>query len=394
MQAIMDDKTRILAAAETPLHLLNLIALLSGEYEKMRKASVTLAIYNNFGAGEVLANRLRATGLFEHVCIIQPYYREYQQYRAALVSLVHAMSPSLHWKTFKPYLDSIPNEEYQYLLGGVATVFLMDLKRMFVPYGETVFYEEGEGSYLGNFVKSAASNDKEILRESKSRGRGILGELLSMLSRGRLTFNARALYLYRPELVDSDVYQDSVELRSIPRISESAARNVRAVFGDAARDSTPIHWIFLGNPDTDLPPVDMARVRSHLTLIGGRCDEITYRPHPRSVINSSKGFPPSVRIDPGNTMWEVSCADGSVTENSVLFGYGSTAQSNPKKMFGLEPYIVSLHRLLSDSINKRYAEETFKNLKGLYVNKNKVVAPDSTDDLEEIVDRLLSECTC
>ena len=93
-------------------------------------------------------------------------------------------------------------------------------------------------------------------------------------------------------------------------------------------------------------------------------------------------------------MWEVSCADGSVTENSVLFGYGSTAQSNPKKMFGLEPYIVSLHRLLSDSINKRYAEETFKNLKGLYVNKNKVVAPDSTDDLEEIVDRLLSECTC
>lgn len=389
---MMVDKAWILAAAETPLQLLNLIALLSGKGEEQQKASVVLAIYNNFGADEALANRLQATGLFEHICIIQPYYRDYQQYRAALVSLIHAIAPSLHWKRFKTYLNSIPNKEYRYLLGGVATVFLMDLKRMFVPYGETIFYEEGEGSYLGNFVKSAASNDKEILRESKSTGRGVLGELLSKLSRGRLTFNVRALYLYRPELVKTDVYQNSVKLRPLPRISESAAKRIRTVFGDTVQDSAPIRWIFLGNPDMDLPPADRARVKSHLILIGNRCDDILYRPHPRSVLSSSEGLPSSVRIDQGKTMWEISCADGSVTANSVLFGYGSTAQSNPKKMFGIEPYVVSLHRLLSESINKRYAEESFKNLKGLYINKDKVIAPDSTDDLEEIVDRFLSEC--
>ena len=87
-------------------------------------------------------------------------------------------------------------------------------------------------------------------------------------------------------------------------------------------------------------------------------------------------------------MWEIACADGLITEDSVLFGYGSTAQTNPKKMFDLEPYVVSLHKLISRNINTQYAEIAMANLKRIYSCPEKVIAPNNMNELLGVIEEL------
>lgn len=378
----------VLAAAETPLQLMNLMALLLDEESRFFRKKVNLAIYKGFPIPEELLEGIKSTELFNRITVIEPYYRQYQQYKAAAVSLRRAVDANGHWKKFGKYLTSIPVEQYSCLVGGVATVFLMDLKQRFVPDGETYFYEEGEGSYLGNFVKSAASNDRDILVSSKSRGRRVLGTALSMLSHGSLSYSARALYLYRPELVEEGIYQSSIELRQISAINKVKAKVISSAFDYNESHPSEIRWAFLGNPDTDLSKDDQKRVRDQLVAVGNACQRILYRPHPRSAVQASEGLPESIYTDKSLPMWEIACAEGLIAGSSVLFGYGSTAQSNPKKMFDLEPYVVSLHRLISRNINTQYAEIAIANLKRIYSCPEKVIAPNNMNELLDVIEEL------
>lgn len=378
----------VLAAAETPLQLMNLMALLLDEESQFFGKKVNLAIYKGFPISEELLEGIKSTELFNLITVIEPYYRQYQQYKAAAVSLRRAVDASGHWKKFGKYLTSIPVEHYSCLIGGVATVFLMDLKQRFVPDGETYFYEEGEGSYLGNFVKSAASNDRDVLVSSKSMGRRVLGSALSMLSHGTLSYSAHALYLYRPELVEGGIYRSSIELRRISAINKSKAKIISSAFNFNDSQSSEIRWAFLGNPDTDLSKDDQKRVRDQLVAVGNTCQHILYRPHPRSAVQASEGLPDSIYTDKSLPMWEIACADGLITEDSVLFGYGSTAQTNPKKMFDLEPYVVSLHKLISRNINTQYAEIAMANLKRIYSCPEKVIAPNNMNELLGVIEEL------
>lgn len=380
----------MLAAAETPLQLLNLLSVLYDCRDNL--PMVNLAVYKAFDCSNEIISAIKSTGLLNDVFLISPYYQDFQQYRAAVVSLEHALSPKRHWDKFGSALSMIPNISYSILMGGVATVYLMDLKQKFVPRGYTILYEEGEGSYLGNSVKSAAMNDRELLVRSKTIARGILGSSLSLLSRGRLSLNAKELRVYRPDLIEQGVYRRCLSVRKITPITGEKKRLLARVFNNECTSSIrPRCWIYLGNPDVDLPEEDVAATKRHLAVIGNACSELIYRPHPRTQNKSLEGLPQSVRIDEGTKSWEVACANGQITDDTVLFGYGSTALSNPKKMFDLEPFVVSLHRMLSENINKIYSEKAFMSLKSIYTVPEKVCAPETIEELEGVLEMLPSQ---
>ena len=360
------------------------MSLLYDLKETQTSIEVNLVIYRGFQISESLLSELKKANLFRNITLIDPYYRDYQQYKAAFVSLEHAISPKRHWIRFGRYLSEIPKEQYDILLAGVATVFLMDLKIRFVTEGCTIFYEEGEGSYLGNFVKSAASNDSEILIRSKTKLRGLLGKALSLASGGKMTFDAREIYLYRPELVSYNTYRKDIRIRRIDPITGDKAHAITVIFRRDQPYSRTTNWIFLGNPDLDLSEKDRTLVRKHLFDISRASNSLSYRPHPRSVIQEARELPKGVELDKGDIMWEVKCADGEISDKTVLFGYGSTAQSNPKRMFNIEPYIVSLHLLLSDNINRHYAEEMVSNLKKVY-SSDKIFVPKNDKELNSIL---------
>lgn len=383
----MDRKDQVLAAAETPLQLLNLLSVLYDCRESL--PVVNLAIYNAFDCSDETISAIKSTGLLNDVFLISPYYQDFQQYRAAAVSLEHALSPKRHWNKYGRALSIIPNAPYSVLMGGVATVYLMDLKQKFVPRGYTILYEEGEGSYLGNTVKSAAMNDRELLMRSKTKARGVLGASLSLLSRGRLSLNARELRVYRPDLIEQGVYKSCLSVRQITPITGEKKRLLASVFDNGCVSSIrPKCWIYLGNPDIDLSDKDISETKRHLMAIGNACSELIYRPHPRTQNKSIEGLPKSVIIDTGTKSWEVACANGQITDDTVLFGYGSTALSNPKKMFDLEPFVVSLHRLLSENINETYSEKVYRSLKSIYRVPEKVCAPETIKELEGVLHML------
>ena len=81
----------VLAAAETPLQLMNLMALLLDEENRFFRKKVNLAIYKGFPISKELLEGIESTELFNRITVIEPYYRQYQQYKAATVSLRRAM---------------------------------------------------------------------------------------------------------------------------------------------------------------------------------------------------------------------------------------------------------------------------------------------------------------
>ena len=378
----------VLAVAETPLHLFNLCALLDTPGFISEFATPDLAIVREFPLDESLLNRLRVCGAFRSVTVVEHYYLGLMQLKAIPVTLQRMLDWGAHQRRFGSYLDPVPEARYDCILAGCATVYLMDFHRRFCPEGPTYFYEEGEGSYLGNFVKSVAMDDSEILVSGKTPMRSAFGHLLRLVGGRRALVNARALYLYRPELVESGVYRDGFELRHIAPLSRGTASLASSVFPSAGCDVVePYGWVYLGNPDGDLSDADLARVDELSEMIAKCCHPVCFRPHPRSTKQKVPSGMPNVSLDSRGS-WESSCLSGLVTNESVLFGYGSTAQANPKRMFDLEPTVVCLHRLLSKNINTDYAEKTLEGLVRLYRDKSKVYAPCSLEELSQLLDSL------
>lgn len=384
----MNEMGSALAIAETPLHLFNLCALSDTPGFASKFSFIDLLVVKQFNPGDSLLNKLRSCGAFRNVVTTEDYYRNFGQYKAIPVTLQRTLAWNRHQQRFGSFLDCIPESQYECIIAGCATVYLMDIHLRFCPNGYTYFYEEGEGSYLGNFVKSVAMDDSEILVSGKTPMRSAFGHLLRLLGGRRALVNARALYLYRPELVEPGVYRDGFELRRIAPLSRRAASLASSVFSDAGCDGVESYgWVYLGNPDGDLSDLDLARVDELSEMIAKSCHPVCFRPHPRSKRQKVPSSMPNVSLDTRGS-WESSCLSGFVTNESVLFGYGSTAQANPKRMFDLEPSVVCLHRLLSKNINTDYAERTFEGLVRLYRDKSKVYAPSSLEELSQLLDSL------
>lgn len=367
---------RALALAETPLHIFNLVALAETKESPANKASIDLIVLRQFSLGEGLIASLRESGLFSSVTVIEPYYSFKNKSGVMCATLKGVLAPAGHRQTCCPKSLSTLDSDYQYLFAGCATVYAMDMKTWFVPDGETVFFEEGEGSYLGNFVKSAACFDREILKRSKSASRWFSSTLLNVVSAGKLRFNARQLFVYKPEYVGLGVYKEGLNLRPItsPNLDSSIARDL---FDAPARLQT--NWIYLGSPDVDRDSNEQLQSLSLLRQIARCGHEVIYRKHPRSQ-GDGGALTGNVLLDDSRYLWEALCLRGAINDATVIFGFGSTAQINPVRMFGIHPKLVFLHRFMSDGIDKQYAERTYRQAISMY-GEEKIFAPESEAEL-------------
>ena len=383
----MDDCCmNTIAVCETPLHLLNVIALLQSFEAERKSSTVDLIVINQFELKGDVRERIESSGLFNSVNVVTPYYSRQSKIGTLLNSMKKGLMTKSYFQAVEKYYRGVPHKTYDCLLAGCATAYAMDVKIQFCPQGKTAFFEEGEGSYLGNFVKSAACFDREILRCSKSPTRSFATTLVDLLSRHKLRFNPDSLYLYRPELVDGGIYRPVIELRQISPLSAEPAAVVRRIFGDLA-DTVEAKWVFLGNPDCDVTESEFKRIQAIVTCVASHCADLLYRPHPRSR-RLPESVAAAVSQDRSESMWEIRCLNGGVDDDTVLFGFGSTAQINPVRMFGLKPTLVFLHNFLNDGIDRTCAERCYSEAKALYGEGDKVFAPASMRELESLLRRL------
>lgn len=384
---------KCIAVVETPLHLFNLMVLLQSRsfVNKWADSSilVDLVIIQQFEIDESLNESLSNTGLFNKVIIVKPWY-EMSKWRPALATLHRCIFKSGHANAVRAHLaNNIDSSDYSLLIAGCASIYAMDIKKAVASDAFTVFYEEGEGSYLGNFVKSTATYDREILIRSKSRVRKILSSALYVMDGFNLIFKARQLWLYRPDLVHEGLYRKNISLCRLELPSgqdRDLITNALAV--GAYNCSNYNKWIFLGNPDVDLSDSDKNTVRNLILDIANLIPSpMQVRLHPRSSGNYFFDND-NIEIDNSHELWEVKCLNGSIDGESVLFGFGSTAQINPSRMFGFEPYLVFLHRLLGPSIDRDYSEKCYLNTKVKYDNPEKVFCPTSISELKESISKI------
>lgn len=152
-------------------------------------------------------------------------------------------------------------------------------------------------------------------------------------------------------------------------------------------DTVEAKWVFLGNPDCDVTESEFKRIQAIVTCVASHCADLLYRPHPRSR-KLPESVAAAVSQDRSESMWEIRCLNGGVDDDTVLFGFGSTAQINPVRMFGLKPTLVFLHNFLNDGIDRTCAERCYSEAKALYGEGDKVFAPASMRELESLLRRL------
>lgn len=383
MKPAGDLPPRALALAETPLHIFNIMALVKTGNSPAQNVAIDLVIMRQFSLEEGFVSTLRSSGMFESVTVVDPYYSFNGKATVALMTLQAIVGPSVHFRKYRPESLKRFEPDYSYLFAGCASIYAMDMKNWFVPHGQTIFFEEGEGSYLGNFVKSAACFDREILRRSKSLSRWVSSTMLNVVSFGRLRFNAKCLFVYRPDCVEKGVYRQNIDIRPLTPLASEVA-NVAGLFDAPCK--LKADWIFLGSPDVDRNSAEKSQSRYLLTRIAKSRHGIVYRKHPRSC-DDDDDLPDNIYIEDSHCLWEALCLHGVINDNSILFGFGSTAQINPARMFGLRPILVFLHHFLSDGIDRHCAERTYRQAL-LMCGADRVYAPKTEEELDCLVIQL------
>lgn len=162
----------------------------------------------------------------------------------------------------------------------------------------------------------------------------------------------------------------------------------------SAYDSIKANLIFLGTPLHTLENVlskklDSDQSREFQVVASYTRDRMidllwefkgVYKAHPLE-----NDVPPEIPRFNSNGPWELQLK--TLPDNATLISYFSTALITPKLLYGKEPRLIFLFRLISD-FEFFMAEEVVLNLRKVYSDPSRVCLPESWDELE----KLLKKC--
>jgi hypothetical protein len=109
-----------------------------------------------------------------------------------------------------------------------------------------------------------------------------------------------------------------------------------------------------------------------------------YRQHPIENIDEDYNKN-NCRFDIYRNMWEIECQN-TITNNHVLVSFFSTASFTPKMLYGKEPYVILLYKMLG--VEFFNADELVSGLQSLYSNPKKVILVENLDELYSIIEKL------
>ena len=382
-----------LVVVETPLQLFNATVFIAANRSSLGIESATLVIYETDRFPDRMLTQARESKQYSNIIYINKYRDNTEQFGAARATILRALSFRKSVERIKEKL-SLPSNRYDILIGGSANLVLMDFKLAYVPNGPTYFVEEGEGTYIGNFIKSAATYEGEMLTAPRTRSRRALSYALFLLSGKRLKFDTKGIYVYEPELVEKGVYSDSIEINSLLNGSKLIDLPAAQAFAEKNQkfDDQETRCVYLGLPYGDIDHSEIATIEATSKIVVGSFGrDAIYRVHPRGREDIPEAFAFGGTVDTGESSWEGLFLSRQLSQKTVLIGFGSSAQSNPKRMFGLEPNNVFLHRLIPDGALKSNAEKSYQMMKKRYKNQTKLHAPTCFDELNSIIETIRVE---
>ncbi len=381
----------ILCMADTPFQLMSLMCIFSDPDNKSFERC-DLIIDPRFSKAHEVANRLRETRLFSGIYCSDKCYPEHDNKttRAILLDCVK-LEKDVPVRLYGSYPE-IKGRQYDVLLTSYPTLKAFDSKRCAVRGGETVFFDDGSGSHNGNVFKSFCIMDN-VGEESlaldvkecsfkqliKRVVRPFLGNVFKM--------GVRRILLFSPTEDDrsrySNLFVEEIKINS--RLDD--LKKVLASGEDSSDSFNLPQMIFLTLPGG----IDKMLLEQEKELV--RCLSTRYpkslciKLHPR---RSSVDYE-NLEVDflPEDDLWEALILSGKIDEETILIGYGSTAQITPHQLCGIEPTVVYLNRILKKTQPEYYAVEKSKQLLlKSYSNKERIFTPQTIDDLFNFLDFL------
>ena len=334
-----------------------------------------LYIDPQFKNAEVLAERIRKTNVFCNVFITNSKMI-YQKYLTAGNKLLR------HFQIANSYLK-VDEIAKQIFLEDVIYKHMFVSSRAYIPrlatlyiiknniHTELLYFDDGIGSYYADAAYELKNGDRLVRKL-------LFGEKATIITRKRFLFSPEFYSLINPLRSD--------EIEKLPLIlgNQRLISFLNSIFVIDERSLIKERFILLDVPKSSLFTEDnIKKINKLYRLIIEKAGnhDVIIKKHPSSLENEFKDIKTYSNIE---IPFECLCLNTDMNRK-VLISYGSTAVGTPKILLGQEPVIVLLYRLVDSKIRgyEHIMNEYFIKIQQLYVDKRKVIIPNSEDELFE-----------
>lgn len=331
-------------------------------------------IFNRFKEAVSLVNNLKSVQGIAHTFLLNDYQKDIVNGRQLKGFIKNCHSAYIYlrpYNSLKYYFEKKKDWEYvkkrsQYdrILAPTPSFFLQCLEKI-NEKAILDYYEDGLGSYTGNFNSDYAS-----------KGRKIFAKIFKV---GYNVIPVRNLYVYEPELCNSTVADN---LSALPKPTSDFINTASKVFEYGLHRFNGNEMIWLGQRkvnDTVIKILNSLKTSKRKIII---------RKHPKDYSDDIYQTL-NLEIDSGEYMWELLLANSEMS-NLVLISSYSTATFTPKMLFDKEPYVILVYKLFQDinPVHLKKTEYFVKKLKKIYIDKSKIIIPDSFEAFSKIIENV------
>lgn len=381
---------RELVVSQTPFQLLSAICYAAEDIggTKMRD----IVILDAYCSAKEQSERIRGTGLFCNVLFAE--LPEGGMGRETISTVINREKHGYIDNCLRKYGICLERESYDRLVFASATPLAHDLRRFGLKTGGlATLIDDGLGSHTAtiytylSILDRVVQTDIPTFNSIKYRIKDTIKILINIATSNKYKFGIDSVKLFSPTKTEMGRYRREILVDEL-RISGEAKCAIKEVFPTeslpAYRCCDAVYFTFPSDVGEDALSIE----KSALDIISRIVPNLIVRLHPRRGMEK---FPleRSVQIDDGRDAWEPAVASGILREDTVLFGFGSTAQLSPNLLFGSEQPIVILSELLPDACEmKEISRVILSDAAARYAHKEKIYCPRNFDELETICELL------
>lgn len=241
------------------------------------------------------------------------------------------------------------------------------------------------------YLLHASKSQPEVIQVEEGIGEYIVHDTVLNDSIYNINNYVAHKYVSAPELYENQYVKS---IKKAPYLSENAdfLDTINHIFGYRRDICKYRKYIWFEEPfakDYDMPEFDDKEeqcfdVFKQVVSI----DDLTIKLHPRSVphrewANEIYSLAP----------WECYINELTNLEDRVLISVSSTALLTPKLLANKEPYVIFLFKIFKEEMKQIYKEYSYydellkfiENIKGMYKDKNRVIVPNSVEELKTIL---------
>lgn len=336
-------------------------------FEKIDNYEADIIMLNAFDGAAEIVDILNEDHVFEHVILIDKKFNTGPLH--SVLTLMDAISPSFYIHSKYGKQLSFVKNHYDVICAPKYSSVISQIWRL-NRNAELELYEEGIGSYY-----------LSIPFDSGSRSFSIIGKI-----RYEKTFyDYKRLYVVNKELYMSDFPERVIEIPAYDNDYLYELKDKFSYFDKLTDKDYSIFWLsqFLNNVEYNI------MVDKVLQELLPYKDEVLFVQHPRKYLENRYDFDEANK----KQIWELQLLSMKDVNEKLFISIHSTACFSAKMLFDYEPYLILFYKLGSAEVADitDEFEEIVKIFKDSYSDSDKIMIPETMEELKDCLCRYHSE---